>query len=71
MYQTILGFQRVLVHPQIFQGMEANPVPLKGFVAPTDLQPYYSNGVFGNAYLLALDNTKSETLPVLHCRNGS
>ena len=71
MYQTILGFQRVLVHPQIFLCMEAKPVPLKGFVAPSDFQPYYGNGVFGNAYLLALDNTKSETLPVLDCRNGS
>ena len=27
--------------------------------APTcDLQPHYGNGVFGNVYLLALDNTK-------------
>ena len=26
--------------------------------APTYLQPHYGNGVFGNFYLLALDNTK-------------
>ena len=26
--------------------------------APSDLQPHYSNGVFGNVYLLALHNTK-------------
>ena len=26
--------------------------------APNDLQPHYGNGVFGNVYLLALDNTK-------------
>ena len=27
-------------------------------IAPTYLQPHYGNGVFGNVYLLALDNTK-------------
>ena len=27
-------------------------------LAPSDLQPNYGNGVFGNVYLLALDNTK-------------
>jgi hypothetical protein len=27
-------------------------------LAPSDLQPHYGNGVFGNVYLLALDNTK-------------
>jgi hypothetical protein len=26
--------------------------------APCDLQPHYGNGVFGNVYILALDNTK-------------
>ena len=26
--------------------------------AATYLQPHYGNGVFGNVYLLALDNTK-------------
>jgi hypothetical protein len=26
--------------------------------APSDLQPHYVNGVFGNVYLLALDNSK-------------
>ena len=55
--QTILGLQRVLVHPQIFLGMEAKPIPVKDF-APSDLQPHYGSGVFGNVYLLALDNTK-------------
>ena len=42
-----------------------------GDSAPTDLQPHYGNGVFGNVYLLALDNTKRLTLPAPHCRNGS
>jgi hypothetical protein len=27
-------------------------------IAPTYLQPHYGNEVFGNVYLLALDNTK-------------
>ena len=27
-------------------------------LAPTYLQPHYGNGVFGNVYLLDLDNTK-------------
>ena len=26
--------------------------------APSDLQQHYGNGVFGNVYLLAFDNTK-------------
>ena len=37
--------------------------------APSDLQPHYSNGVFGNVYLLVLNNR--QTLPAPHCRNGS
>ena len=32
--------------------------------APTYLQPHYGNGVCGNVYLLALDNTKRQTLTV-------
>ena len=27
-------------------------------IAPRDLQLHYSNGIFGNVYLLALENTK-------------
>ena len=33
--------------------------------APSDLQPIYGNGVFGNVYLLALDNTLSFVEPSL------
>ena len=33
-------------------------------MAQSDLQPHYVNGVFGNVYLLALDNTKIGK----HCR---
>ena len=40
-------------------------------MAPNDLQPHYGNGVFGNVYLLALDNTKRLTLPAPHCSNRS
>ena len=32
---------------------------IKDHIAPTYLQPHYVNGVFGNVYLLALDNTKT------------
>ena len=40
------------------------------YQAPSDLLHHYGNGVFGNGYLLALDNTKRQTLPAPHCRNG-
>ena len=33
-------------------------IPILGHGAPSDLQPHYGNGVFGNVYLLTLDNTK-------------
>ena len=39
--------------------------------APSDLQPHCESGVFGNVYLLASDNTKRQTLPAPHYRNGS
>ena len=29
---------------------------------PIDLQPHYGNGIFGNVYLLSLDNTKVNQL---------
>ena len=32
--------------------------------APTYLQPHYGNGVFGNVYLLALNNTKHCQRPI-------
>ena len=33
-------------------------LPRFGTSAPSDLQPHYGNGFFGNVYLLFLDNAK-------------
>ena len=40
-------------HPDLQNFLE-----LQGVLAPSHLQSHYGNGVFGNVYLLALDNTK-------------
>jgi hypothetical protein len=49
----MLWFEAVfrIFHRAVFEVVEAEG-------APSDLQPHYGNGVFGNVYLLNLDNTK-------------
>ena len=37
----------------------------------TYLQPHYGNGFFLAMFTFQMDNTKRETLPAPHCRNGS
>ena len=36
--------------------------PWTAIMAPSDLQPHYNYGVFGNLYLLAFDITKGQLL---------
>ena len=47
----------------VIEFLNLMPIIIKAFsrpteFAPSDLQPHYGNGVFGNVYNLALDDTK-------------